>query len=271
MTIVRWEPLRELELPPDRDEPAVQRGVRRRRPAATAAPRRWTPAMDLLETEDQFVLRADLPGMSEDDVNDRARGQRAHRLRRAQDRARGQARGLLPHGARVRLVLPLARRCPRASTPRRSARRSTAACSRCASRSPSSASRARISITAATASRARSRARRPSRSRSREGPPRAGPLLSYGARWRHRSRSTRAIPARAPAPARSTSTTARCARPRSSRSRRRRSSRRSRSPRPASWATTWCCRTRSTCSSRRATSWWSGSAACTTSCAGTSR
>jgi HSP20 family protein len=31
--------------------------------------RRWTPAMDLLETEDEFVLRADLPGLSESDVN----------------------------------------------------------------------------------------------------------------------------------------------------------------------------------------------------------
>ena len=30
--------------------------------------RRWLPAMDLVETQDDFVLRADLPGMSEDDV-----------------------------------------------------------------------------------------------------------------------------------------------------------------------------------------------------------
>src|SRR4051794_27161976 len=31
--------------------------------------RRWVPAMDLLETADHFVLRADLPGMTQDDVN----------------------------------------------------------------------------------------------------------------------------------------------------------------------------------------------------------
>src|SRR5215210_6047922 len=30
--------------------------------------RRWHPAMDLVETDDRFVLRADLPGVSEDDV-----------------------------------------------------------------------------------------------------------------------------------------------------------------------------------------------------------
>ena len=30
---------------------------------------RWTPAMDLVEHEDHFLLRADLPGLSEEDVN----------------------------------------------------------------------------------------------------------------------------------------------------------------------------------------------------------
>lgn len=30
--------------------------------------RRWVPAMDLVETEDHFILRADLPGMTEDDI-----------------------------------------------------------------------------------------------------------------------------------------------------------------------------------------------------------
>ena len=30
---------------------------------------RWIPAMDLVEGDDDLVLRADLPGMSEDDVN----------------------------------------------------------------------------------------------------------------------------------------------------------------------------------------------------------
>ena len=32
------------------------------------APQRWVPAMDLVEAEDHFLLRADLPGMSEADV-----------------------------------------------------------------------------------------------------------------------------------------------------------------------------------------------------------
>jgi HSP20 family protein len=31
--------------------------------------RRWIPAMDLVETDDHFVLKADLPGVAESDVN----------------------------------------------------------------------------------------------------------------------------------------------------------------------------------------------------------
>src|SRR2546423_15605178 len=32
-------------------------------------PQRWVPAMDLVEADDHFLLRADLPGLGEDDVN----------------------------------------------------------------------------------------------------------------------------------------------------------------------------------------------------------
>jgi HSP20 family protein len=67
VTIVRWEPFRELS--------SLQTEMNRLFNAAfeggpgNGGSRRWTPAMDLLETEDQFVLRADLPGVGEDDVN----------------------------------------------------------------------------------------------------------------------------------------------------------------------------------------------------------
>jgi HSP20 family protein len=33
------------------------------------ATQRWVPSMDLVEGEDHFLLRADLPGLSEEDVN----------------------------------------------------------------------------------------------------------------------------------------------------------------------------------------------------------
>lgn len=67
MTIVRWEPLRELN--------SLQSEMNRLFNTVFDSPggnggtmRRWMPAMDLLEDGDHFVLRADLPGMSEEDV-----------------------------------------------------------------------------------------------------------------------------------------------------------------------------------------------------------
>ena len=69
MAIVRWEPLREFS--------TLQNEMNRLFNTVFDAPagngggstlRRWMPAMDLVETEDHFVLRADLPGLSEDDV-----------------------------------------------------------------------------------------------------------------------------------------------------------------------------------------------------------
>src|SRR5687768_2355862 len=68
MTIVRWEPLRELgtlQTEMNRLFNTVFDG-----PTPTGGTmRRWMPAMDLLEAGDDFVLRADLPGMSEEDVS----------------------------------------------------------------------------------------------------------------------------------------------------------------------------------------------------------
>src|SRR5437867_13359966 len=66
MAIVRWEPLRELT--------TLQGEMNRLFNSffegdATEAARRWTPAMDLVEADDHLVLRADLPGLSEDDVS----------------------------------------------------------------------------------------------------------------------------------------------------------------------------------------------------------
>jgi HSP20 family protein len=69
MAIVRWEPLRELA--------SIQNEMNRLFGTVFDAPnpsnggtlRRWMPAMDLVETDDHFVLRADLPGLAEGDVS----------------------------------------------------------------------------------------------------------------------------------------------------------------------------------------------------------
>ena len=61
MALIRWEPV-----PVHRlfngffDTPTA---------AAAGTLRRWTPAVDVVEDESDYVLRADLPGLTEQDVN----------------------------------------------------------------------------------------------------------------------------------------------------------------------------------------------------------
>ena len=75
MALVRWDASRELDTLQGEmnrlfstffDTPTA------RGPAGNGAGgsgRRWIPAMDLVETKDDFVLRADLPWMGDDDVS----------------------------------------------------------------------------------------------------------------------------------------------------------------------------------------------------------
>jgi HSP20 family protein len=68
MTIVRWEPFRELNTLQSEMNRLFDSVFEGPRGGNGGALRRWMPAMDLVETDEHFVLRADLPGMSEDDV-----------------------------------------------------------------------------------------------------------------------------------------------------------------------------------------------------------
>ncbi len=74
MALVRWEPVRELHTIQQEmnrlfnsffDAPASSGGGNGN---GNGALRRWMPAMDLVETDEHFVLRADLPGLGEEDV-----------------------------------------------------------------------------------------------------------------------------------------------------------------------------------------------------------
>ena len=68
MAIVRWDPVRELDsLQSDMNR--LFDGFFSGRTANGSARGRWIPAMDLAETEGHLVLRADLPGLTEDDVD----------------------------------------------------------------------------------------------------------------------------------------------------------------------------------------------------------
>jgi HSP20 family protein len=71
MAIIRWEPTRELATFQNEvnrlfntffDTPTQQGG-------STQQLRRWMPATDLVENENEYVLRSDLPGLTEADVN----------------------------------------------------------------------------------------------------------------------------------------------------------------------------------------------------------
>jgi HSP20 family protein len=68
MTIVRWEPLRELGTLQNEMNRLFNTVFDAPAPGNSGALRRWMPAMDLVETDDRFVLTADLPGLTEDDV-----------------------------------------------------------------------------------------------------------------------------------------------------------------------------------------------------------
>jgi HSP20 family protein len=70
MALVRWDPTREVD--------SLQSEMNRlfdtffgSGPAngATGGIRRWVSPMDLVETDDHLVLKADLPGLDTDDVN----------------------------------------------------------------------------------------------------------------------------------------------------------------------------------------------------------
>ena len=65
MALVRWDPVREL----DSFQSDVNRLFDRFFDGRGAnGNRRWIPPMDLVETEDHLVLRGDLPGLAEDEI-----------------------------------------------------------------------------------------------------------------------------------------------------------------------------------------------------------
>ena len=67
MALVRWDPIGELDSLQGDMNRLFDRFFEGR--AANGTARRWIPAMDLVETDDHLVLRGDLPGMSEDDID----------------------------------------------------------------------------------------------------------------------------------------------------------------------------------------------------------
>ena len=68
MAVIRWEPVRELHSLQQEMNRLFGSFLETPGSGASTAGRQWIPAMDLVEREDHFVLRADLPGVREEDV-----------------------------------------------------------------------------------------------------------------------------------------------------------------------------------------------------------
>lgn len=71
MALIRWEPVAELGTIQNEMNRLFNTFFDQSNPTGrnSGASRRWIPAMDLVETGDHYVLRADLPGLSDEDVN----------------------------------------------------------------------------------------------------------------------------------------------------------------------------------------------------------
>jgi HSP20 family protein len=67
-TMVRWEPVRELDSLQSDVNRLFDSFFGRREAGGGQVRRRWVPAMDLVETDDSLVLRADLPGLDRKDI-----------------------------------------------------------------------------------------------------------------------------------------------------------------------------------------------------------
>jgi HSP20 family protein len=76
MAMVRWSPFVSMERwEPFRGVPDIHEEVNRllgsflERPTSAADVRSWTPALDMHETKDEFVLKFELPGVKDKDVS----------------------------------------------------------------------------------------------------------------------------------------------------------------------------------------------------------
>ncbi len=72
MDVLRWNPFDDLRAIQDEvnrlfeQRAPVGRGVQRREPVST---RVWTPVVDVLEDQDEIVVRAELPGLKQEDIH----------------------------------------------------------------------------------------------------------------------------------------------------------------------------------------------------------
>lgn len=69
MELVRWEPFEGLNRLHSRINDLFDENVGRARALPSATAGVWSPPVDILESKDAYVIRAELPGMKKEDFN----------------------------------------------------------------------------------------------------------------------------------------------------------------------------------------------------------
>lgn len=68
MAIIRWDPFRELNVLQDRMNRLFEE-VHGWRPDEASSTTTWSPAVDIYETENELVVKAELPGVEQKDID----------------------------------------------------------------------------------------------------------------------------------------------------------------------------------------------------------
>lgn len=68
MAVVKWDPFRDLISIQDRMNRLFEQTLSRSREEEGVSPATWTPAVDIYETADTIVMKAELPGVAREDV-----------------------------------------------------------------------------------------------------------------------------------------------------------------------------------------------------------
>jgi len=68
MAVVKWDPFRDLLSIQDRMNKLFEQSLSRSRTEEGIAASTWTPAVDIYETPETVVMKAELPGLSRDDI-----------------------------------------------------------------------------------------------------------------------------------------------------------------------------------------------------------
>jgi HSP20 family protein len=68
MAVVKWDPLRDLLSIQDRMNKLFEQTLSRSRAEEAITPSTWTPAVDVYETPETIVMKADLPGLTREHI-----------------------------------------------------------------------------------------------------------------------------------------------------------------------------------------------------------